>query len=63
MGNTPEYIREYMRGYRENNPNYKERNKKMDSARGKALTRLAQMFPSEFEALFREEKRKVEIFS
>ena len=56
MPNTGPNVAEYMRDYRGRNEQYKNRNNRMNSARGKALTRLAAAFPVEFGKFFKGER-------
>jgi hypothetical protein len=46
---------EYMREYRSANPEYRAELRKQRAARGRALSRLKDMYPSQFARLYQEE--------
>jgi succinate dehydrogenase flavin-adding protein (antitoxin of CptAB toxin-antitoxin module) len=49
---------EYMKDYRSRNRGYRDRNNALNSARSKALRKLAERHPAEFAELLEAEKRK-----
>lgn len=49
---------EYMSHYRDRTPEYKERNGKMNAARGRADRRLRQLFFTEWLIMYKEELKK-----
>ena len=49
---------EYMKNYREKNPDYAARNLAQNRARRRALGLLAKRFPEEFAKLYKKELRK-----
>jgi hypothetical protein len=49
---------EQMREYRVDNPDYTQRNRKLNSARSAAARRLAVLHPVEYARLLEQEKRK-----
>lgn len=51
---------EYMRQLRADNSDYAERNRNKVRARGRALSRLKDKHPREFEMFFREEMAKIQ---
>jgi hypothetical protein len=48
-------IAEYMRQCRASNPEMVERNRVLSRARSRAMTKLAELYPAHFEALYRAE--------
>lgn len=48
-----------MKAYRDQNPTYAERNRKMNAARRRAERDLARRHPVEFAILFEEHKRQL----
>jgi len=52
-------LREYMREYRENHPDTLKRDRRVATARSRALTRLANAHPGEYSRLLREERQRV----